>query len=204
MEYLVIWCTWLLLVNLGMIWCFGFFFLEILDDWDEESQQQCDALASLDDVDRNWAAFRQMLRLPYHSTTFVLPPLISHKKYSNLFYSNLIASPAFVIIREVLNRESHIRKLWRQVQRYHVSHLTHSFLTMVAKLKQIPVPVSGGENVKIFKDCRPPVWLFVLSFWTTMGHISKVNTYFYFGKRRRKETYVFLLSSKIPLSIHAD
>ena len=55
----MIWCTWLLLVNLGMIWCFGFF-LEILDDCDEESQQRCDALASLDDVDRNWAAFRHM------------------------------------------------------------------------------------------------------------------------------------------------
>ena len=60
MEYLVIWCTWLLLVNLGMIWCFGFFFLEILDDCDEESQQRGDALASLDDVDINWAAFRQV------------------------------------------------------------------------------------------------------------------------------------------------
>ena len=48
----MIWCTWLLLVNLGMIWCFGFFFLEILDDCDEESQQRCDALASLDDVGR--------------------------------------------------------------------------------------------------------------------------------------------------------
>ena len=52
MEYLVIWCTWLLLVNLGMIWCFGFFFLEILDDFDEEPQQRDDALASLDDVGR--------------------------------------------------------------------------------------------------------------------------------------------------------
>ena len=49
------------LVNLGMIWCFGFFFLEILDDFDEESQQRDDGLASLDDVDRNWAAFRQRL-----------------------------------------------------------------------------------------------------------------------------------------------
>ena len=39
-----------------MIWCFGFFFLEILDDFDEESQQRDDALASLDDADRNWAA----------------------------------------------------------------------------------------------------------------------------------------------------
>ena len=48
----MIWCTWLLLVNLGMIWCFDFFFLEILDDCDEESQQRCEALASLDDVGR--------------------------------------------------------------------------------------------------------------------------------------------------------
>ena len=45
-------CTWLLLVNLGMIWCFGFFFLELLDDCDEESQQRGEALASLDDVGR--------------------------------------------------------------------------------------------------------------------------------------------------------
>ena len=43
---------WLLLVNLGMIWCFGFFFLELLDDIDEESQQRREALASLDDVGR--------------------------------------------------------------------------------------------------------------------------------------------------------
>ena len=51
---------WLLLVNLGMIWCFGFFFfLELLDDCDEKSQQRREALASLDDVDRNWAAFQQ-------------------------------------------------------------------------------------------------------------------------------------------------
>ena len=49
----MIWCTWLQLVNLGMIWCFGFFFfLEILDDCDEESQQRHEALASLDDVGR--------------------------------------------------------------------------------------------------------------------------------------------------------
>ena len=48
----MIWCTWLLLVNLGMIWCFGFFFLELLDDCDEESQQRCEALASLDDAGR--------------------------------------------------------------------------------------------------------------------------------------------------------
>ena len=48
----MIWCTWLLLVNLRMIWCFGFFFLDILDDCDEETQQRCDALASLDDVGR--------------------------------------------------------------------------------------------------------------------------------------------------------
>ena len=34
--------------------------LQILDDCDEESQQRGDALASLDDVDRNWAAFRHM------------------------------------------------------------------------------------------------------------------------------------------------
>ena len=63
MEYLVIWCTWnrqtriswhvigkadpwLLLVNLGMIWCFGFFFLELLDDFDEGSQQRREALAN--------------------------------------------------------------------------------------------------------------------------------------------------------------
>ena len=38
-------------VNLGMIWCFGFFFLELLDDCDEESNND-DALASLDDADR--------------------------------------------------------------------------------------------------------------------------------------------------------
>ena len=43
---------WLLLVNLGMIWCFGFFFLELLDAIDEESQQRREALASLDDVGR--------------------------------------------------------------------------------------------------------------------------------------------------------
>ena len=36
---------WLLLVNLGMIWCFGFFFLELLDDIDEGSQQRREALA---------------------------------------------------------------------------------------------------------------------------------------------------------------
>ena len=42
-------------VNLGMIWCFGFFFLELLDDFDEKSNNN-DALASLDDADRNWAA----------------------------------------------------------------------------------------------------------------------------------------------------
>ena len=48
----MIWCTWLLLVNLGMIWCFGFFFLELLNDRDEESQQRCEALTSLDDVGR--------------------------------------------------------------------------------------------------------------------------------------------------------
>ena len=40
-----------LVVNLGMIWCFGFFFLELLDDCDEESNND-DALASLDDADR--------------------------------------------------------------------------------------------------------------------------------------------------------
>ena len=34
-----------------MIWCFGFFFLELLDDCDEESNND-DALASLDDADR--------------------------------------------------------------------------------------------------------------------------------------------------------
>ena len=34
----------------------GFFFLELLDDCDEESNND-DALASLDDADRNWAAF---------------------------------------------------------------------------------------------------------------------------------------------------
>ena len=38
-------------VNLGMIWCFGFFFLELLDDVDEKSNND-DALASLDDADR--------------------------------------------------------------------------------------------------------------------------------------------------------
>ena len=43
-------------VNLGMIWCFGFFFfLQLLDDFDEKSNND-DALASLDDADRNWAA----------------------------------------------------------------------------------------------------------------------------------------------------
>ena len=35
---------WLLLVNLGMIWCSGFF-LELLDDFDEGSQQRREALA---------------------------------------------------------------------------------------------------------------------------------------------------------------
>ena len=34
-----------------MIWCFGFFFLELLDDCDEKSNND-DALASLDDADR--------------------------------------------------------------------------------------------------------------------------------------------------------
>ena len=34
-----------------MIWCFGFFFLELLDDCDEESNKD-DALASLDDAGR--------------------------------------------------------------------------------------------------------------------------------------------------------
>ena len=34
-----------------MIWCFGFFFLELLDDCDEKSNNG-DALASLDDADR--------------------------------------------------------------------------------------------------------------------------------------------------------
>ena len=38
-------------VNLGMIWCFGFFFLELRDDCDEKSNND-DALASLDDADR--------------------------------------------------------------------------------------------------------------------------------------------------------
>ena len=38
-------------VNLGMIWCFVFFFLELLDDCDEKSNND-DALASLDDADR--------------------------------------------------------------------------------------------------------------------------------------------------------
>ena len=27
-------------VNLGMIWCFGFFFLELLDDFDEKSNNE--------------------------------------------------------------------------------------------------------------------------------------------------------------------
>ena len=60
------WSTWpwLRRVNLGMIWCFGFF-LEILDDCDEESQQRDDALAILDDVDRNWAAFRHLRIVKY-------------------------------------------------------------------------------------------------------------------------------------------
>ena len=40
-----------LVVNLVMIWCFGFFFLELLDDCDEESNND-DALASLDDAGR--------------------------------------------------------------------------------------------------------------------------------------------------------
>ena len=48
-------CNWLqylaLVVNLGMIWCFGFFFLKLLDDCDEESNND-DALASLDDAGR--------------------------------------------------------------------------------------------------------------------------------------------------------
>ena len=39
------------MVNLGMIWCFGFFFLELLDDFDEKSNND-DAFASLDDADR--------------------------------------------------------------------------------------------------------------------------------------------------------
>ena len=38
-----------------MIWCFGFFFLELLDDFDEKSNND-DVLASLDDADRNWPA----------------------------------------------------------------------------------------------------------------------------------------------------
>ena len=48
-------------VNLGMIWCFGFFFLELLDDFDEKSNND-DALASLDDADRNWAAIPTLPR----------------------------------------------------------------------------------------------------------------------------------------------
>ena len=68
----MIWCTWLLLVNLGMIWCFGFFFLDILDDCDEESQQRGDALASLDDVDRNWAAFRQQHLSPLAGDCWII------------------------------------------------------------------------------------------------------------------------------------
>ena len=43
-----------------MIWCFGFFFLELLDDFDEKSNND-DALASLDDADRNWAAIPTVL-----------------------------------------------------------------------------------------------------------------------------------------------
>ena len=39
-------------VNLGMIWCFGFFFLESLDDLGWGVQQRDDALASRDDVQK--------------------------------------------------------------------------------------------------------------------------------------------------------
>ena len=38
---------WLKLVNLGMIWCFGFFFLELYDDLDEGSQERLEALLAL-------------------------------------------------------------------------------------------------------------------------------------------------------------
>ena len=39
-------------VNLGIIWCFGFFFLESLDDLWWGVQQRDDALASRDDVQK--------------------------------------------------------------------------------------------------------------------------------------------------------
>ena len=51
---------WILLVNLGMIWCFGFF-LELLDDFDEGSQQRREALANWTMLAENWAVFRQCL-----------------------------------------------------------------------------------------------------------------------------------------------
>ena len=51
---------WLLLVNLGMIWCFGFFFLELLDDFDVGSQQRREALANWTMLTENCAAFRHM------------------------------------------------------------------------------------------------------------------------------------------------
>ena len=50
MEYLLIRCTSVLGFS-TWLWCFGFFFLELLDDCDEESNND-DALASLDDADR--------------------------------------------------------------------------------------------------------------------------------------------------------
>ena len=44
-----------------MIWCFGFFFLELLDDFDEGSQQRREALANWTMLTENCAAFRHSL-----------------------------------------------------------------------------------------------------------------------------------------------
>ena len=89
----MIWCTWLLLVNFGMIWCFDFFFLEILDDCDEESQQRGDVLASLDDVDRNWAAFRQMMSLSLYTVLGFSNSCIVGwvKKFVGLFIDHVLS-----------------------------------------------------------------------------------------------------------------
>ena len=55
-------------VNLGMIWCFGFFFLELLDDCDEKSNNG-DALASLDDADRKLGSDSDKYHSPNVLTT---------------------------------------------------------------------------------------------------------------------------------------
>ena len=67
-----------------MIWCFGFF-LELLDDCDEESQQQSEALASLDDVGRKLGSVpttlvqtQEIIHLPLHQPQNYPPKLDCH------------------------------------------------------------------------------------------------------------------------------